>query len=496
VIKDYKQIIGNYFDTHSFVESNVKSFDHFVDKGMQKIVNEVGDIIPTIIPQEVENFKIKLGKINVEKPQIIEADGSKRDIYPMEARIRKLTYAAPINMEVSAHMDNIQRESFTALVGKLPIMLHSKHCHLNGLRKDSMVEHGEDPEDLGGYFILNGNERVLIMVEDLASNKLFVSKQATGPSKYTAKLFSEKESYRIPHTFEQMKDGIIYLSFSKYKRIPIISIIKALGLIKDQEIVSFISEAKNYDEVFVNLYNHVDLRSERDALEYLSKRMGISHLKEQKTQRVREQLDKYLLPHIGTEPKDRIAKAYHMCKLLKRFLMVSKDGARQVDKDHYMNKRLKLSGDLLSDLFRVNLRSLVQDMLYNFQRIVKRGKFQSIRIIIRDQLMTTRIKSAMATGTWVGGKKGISQNIDRTNAIATLSNLQRIASLLTTSQENFEARALHPTHWMRVCPVETPEGTPIGLRKNTALMCEVTQTEQSDEKVKRILENSGVNLAV
>ncbi len=494
MIKDYKYIIGNYFDTHSFVESNIKSFNFFVDRGMQKIVNEVGDIIPTIIPQEVENFKIKFAKVALERPQIVEADGSKRDVYPMEARLRSLTYSAPITLEVSTHMDNIQRENFTALIGKLPVMLHSKYCHLNGLKKDSLIEKGEDPEDLGGYFILNGNERVLIMVEDLASNKLFISKNATGPSKYVGKLFSEKDSFRIPHTVEQMKDGIIYLSFSKYRRLPLIPLIKALGLVKDQEIVSFISSEKEYDDVFVNLYNFVDLRTDKDALEYLAKKMGVAHLKEQRIQKVREQLDRFLLPHVGTDSRDRVLKAYNLCKLIKRFLLVSRDGMRIAEKDHYMNKRLKLSGDLLADLFRVNLRSLVQDMLYNFQRIVKRGKFQSVRIVIRDQLMTSRIKSAMATGTWVGGKKGISQNIDRTNAIATISNLQRVVSLLTTTQENFEARALHPTHWMRLCPVETPEGTPIGLRKNISLMCEVTQTEVGEEKLKKLLENSGVKL--
>lgn len=122
-----------------------------------------------------------------------------------------------------------------------------------------------------------------------------------------------------------------------------------------------------------------------------------------------------------------------------------------VDKDHYMNKRLKLSGDLLGELFRVNLRALVQDMLFNFQRLVKRGKFQSIKIIIREKLLTSRIKSAMATGVWVGGRKGVSQNIDRTNNMATISNLQRVVSLLTSSQENFEARALHSTHFGRLC---------------------------------------------
>ena len=98
----------------------------------------------------------------------------------------------------------------------------------------------------------------------------------------------------------------------------------------------------------------------------------------------------------------------------------------------------------------------------------------------------------MATGAWVGGRKGISQNIDRTNFLATVSHLQRVVSLLSTSQENFDARALHSTHWGRLCPVETPEGTPIGLRKNFAITARITQEEVPENKIKKILEGLGV----
>ncbi|HLC73710.1 MAG TPA: DNA-directed RNA polymerase subunit B'' [Candidatus Nanoarchaeia archaeon] len=489
---NYRSIIDGYFKEHSFVESNIKSFNNFMEKGMQRIVNETTEIIPTIIPQEVENFKIKLGKIYAEKPQITEADGSKRDVYPMEARLRNLTYASPIFLEVSALIDDIQRESFTTEIGRIPIMLKSKYCHLSNLRKEELIEVGEDSDDFGGYFIINGNERVLIIVEDLAANKLFVTKNSTGPSKFTGKLFSERGSFRIPHSIEQMKDGIIYLSFTRFKRVPIIAVIKALGLTRDKDITDYITtEIKPYDDIFINLVDCVEIKSEDDALEFLSKKIGLTQQKEEKYEKTKDQLDKYLLPHLGITPKDRIMKAYNLCKMIRRFLLVSKEGYT-IDKDHYMNKRLKLSGDLLGELFRVNLRALVQDMLFNFQRLVKRGKFQSIKIIIREKLLTSRIKSAMATGVWVGGRKGVSQNIDRTNNLATISNLQRVVSLLTSSQENFEARALHSTHFGRLCPIETPEGTPIGLRKNLAILCSITQEEYSEDKLKKMLESYGL----
>ena len=183
-------LIKNYFENHSIVESNIESYNRFIEKGIQEIVNEVQDIIPTIIPAEVKDFKIKFGKITIEKPQIVEADGSRRDVYPMEARLRKLTYSAPVYLTISAYMDGVEREQFTSLIGKIPVMVKSKYCHLYGSNKDQLMKHYEDPNDLGGYFILNGNERVLIVVEDLVSNKLFIEKNSTGPSKYTAKLYS------------------------------------------------------------------------------------------------------------------------------------------------------------------------------------------------------------------------------------------------------------------------------------------------------------------
>ncbi len=496
MVEHYREILQSYFKEYPFVESNIQSFNDFVERQLQKLVDEVGDITPTIIPQEVESFVIKFKKIWVEKPSIIEADGSKREIYPSEARLRNLTYSAPIYLEVSAYVDDIQRENFTTMIGKLPIMLKSKYCNLYGLKKDELIARGEDPNEPGGYFIINGNERVLVIVEDLASNKLFIEHKDVGPSEFVAKLFSEMGSYRIPHTLEHMKDGLFYLTFTRFKRVPLIPVVKALGLVKDQDIVKVICKDEQYDSIFINLYDAAELKSEEDALEYLAKKIGVAQTREIKVERARDQLDRYLLSHLGTSPKDRLTKAYNLCKLIRKFLLAIEEGKPLPDKDHYMNKRLKLSGNLLEDLIRTNLRSLVQDIMYNFQRLVKRGKFQSIKIIIRDELLSGNIKSALATGSWTGGRKGISQNMERTNMLATYSHLQRVVSLLTSTQENFAARALHPTHCGRLCPIETPEGTPIGLRKNLAIMCAVSRGETQDDKIKRILENLGMKVTV
>ncbi len=387
-------------------------------------------------------------------------------------------------------MNGVQRESFTIQIASMPIMLRSKYCNLHGLQKDGMIKKGEDPNDPGGYFVINGTEKVLITIEDLMSNKFLVEKTGSGPSKYLGKMFSEKGAYKIPHTIERLKDGIFYISFTRVKRVPVILMLKALGMTKDEEIMKAIG-LNDSSEIFMNLYEFINVKDAEEAVDLIAKKIGITQSKEIRLERMNEIVDKYLLSHIGTEKTERLAKAYNISKMIKKFINVQNGVLPVDDKDHYANKRLKLSGDLLEDLFRVNLKVLVGDMLYNFQRIVKRGKFPSIKVIIRDKLLTSRIYSSMATGNWVGGRKGISQRMDRLNFLAMQSHLQRVISPLQSSQENFAARALHATHLGRLCPVETPEGTNIGLRKNLALLSRITQ-EQNEQKIAETLIKLGV----
>jgi len=488
-----KILIQKFFDEQSFVGSDIESYNYFIEIELNKIIEENKEIVPTIIPHNIDDFKIKFDKIWMIKPEITEADGSKRNIFPLEARLRKLTYSAPTFIEVSAHINGVQRESFTTQIGNIPIMLKSKWCHLHGLSRQEIIEKGEDPDEPGGYFIINGTEKVLITIEDLASNKLLVEKQSSGTSEFVGKLFSEYGSFKIPHTVEQPKDGIFYLTFTRVKKIPIVVVIKALGLLKDEEITKSISDKEQYDSVIINLIEFSSIKTEDEALDFIAKKIGVTQSKEVRVERMREILDKYLLPHLGIKKEDRIFKAYNLCKIIKKFSNVSKGELDTDDKDHYMNKKLKLSGDLLADLLRLNLKVLIGDLLYNFQRMVKRGKFPTIKNLIRDKLLTQRIYSSMATGTWVSGRKGISQRIQRLNYLEMLSHLQRVVSPLSASQENFQARELHSTHLGRLCPIETPEGTNIGLRKNLSLLCSISN-DSDEEEVTKQLKNFGLKV--
>ncbi len=480
-------LIKKFLGEHSLVESNILSFNDFIDRRMQQIVQEVNKNI------ESEDVKIELGKIRVGKPDMIEADGSKHALLPAEARLRNLTYSAPVYLEINVRKDN-ESEHNEVEIGRIPIMVRSKYCHLYNMPREKLAENYIDPADPGGYFIINGNERVLVLLEDLASNQPFVNEDTKNKKKIMLRLFSQRGAYKIPTSLLESPDGILEISFSRFKNIPLIPLIKSLGLVKDAEIAALVG--KESDSFVVNLYEYTNLHSSNDALNLISEKTSIVGTKKEVQDKLKTRIDSYLLPHIGVEPENRLEKAITLCKLMKQFF-IAKEKRVLTDKDHYANKRVKLSGDLFSDLFRINLTMLLRDLQNNLIRLAKKKKIYSLMTLAKATLFTQRIESAIATGSWIGERTGVTQNMDKNNYLSMFSQLQRIISLLPTEQENFRARTLHPTHYGRFCPIETPEGTPIGLRKNLALLAKISTDIIMDDKVfMSALQESGMKAAI
>jgi len=463
-------LIKKYLQEHSLVESNITSFNNFVEERMQQIVNELNDNL------NKDEIEIKLGRIRIEKPNIIEADGSQKLITPAEARLRNLTYSAPVYMEITIKQAG-QVESHDVEIGRIPIIVRSRACNISGMPKDELVKNYIDPLDPGGYFIINGNERVMVMTEDLASNQPFIEKSR---GKLMLRLFSQRGSYRIPMSISEANNGILEISFSRFKNIPAIIMLKVLGFTKEAEISKFIG--KETDSLIINLYEYASIQTSEEAMMKIAELTSLQGTKKELLDRVKQRIDSYFLPHIGLTKEDRKEKAVSLCKFIKQFLIAKENSEILTDKDHYANKRVRLSGDLLADLFRVNLNILLRDIQYNLQKVSKRKKFYSIKTIAKSTLFSHRIESAIATGSWIGERTGVTQNMDKTNYLAILSQLQRVSSMLPGEQENFLARTLHPTHYGRFCPVETPEGTEIGLRKNLAILAIISTAVSLDEQ--------------
>jgi DNA-directed RNA polymerase subunit B len=473
-----KELIKSFIDSVGLVEHQITSFNEFIEARLQKIIDEIGEIALEV--PEIAEFKIKLAAVRIPKPSIKEADGAVRFITPHEARVRDLTYASPIFVEMIPIINGVEQEPQEVQLGELPIMVKSRLCALSGMTREELIENGEDPDDPGGYFIINGTERVIVLVEEVLPNRPIIE---TKSGNTTARINSEIASFVQKHLLES-KDSIITVSFANLKKLPVVVLLRALGLETDEDVINAISHQKReIEEIFFNI-TEFDVRTKEEAFDYIGKKLKIPQ-KEYRDQRVNDILDKYLLPHLGQSPKVRSEKAQYLAKVVRKMLRVSIEGLEEQDIDHYMYKRIRLVGDFLEVLFRSLLLGkygLVSRIVYSYQKLVRRGKMPAIKSIVESDYLTKRIISHMATGQWVGGRTGICQRLERTNMIRTLAHLRNVISPLSSSQEHFKARALHPTQWGRLCCEETPEGVNIGLRKYLALMAVLSETASDKDR--------------
>lgn len=505
------ELVNAFFDKYDLVDHHIKSYNDFVNNRIQKIID-----ITEPISLENGKYTLKTGKLKIEKPYTREADGSKSEIFPTEARLRNLNYSAHMYLEMALNKEGEDNELEEVYIGELPVMLKSDICHLNGLSDEELIENGEDPQDLGGYFIVNGSERAVVTMEEIAPNKIILERIGE-PQDRRAKAIvtSIKSGFRARISLEYKKprkSGVfLRISFPYVPgEIPLVILLRALGLATDQEIITAISDDFNLqmiiaDDIQVSEsvlkldqkeMEDMTLEERREylqlaAIKYIGNRVAKGMTEEYRIKRAEDVINRYLLPHMGIEGDRRKDKAIYLAEMTEMLLQVIEGKREPHDKDHYTNKRLRVSGDLMEDLFRVAFTSLTRDMSYQLERSISRGKELSIKQAVRSDVLTENIKHAIATGNWVGGRAGVSQLLDRTSYMGTLSHLRRVVSPLTRSQPHFEARDLHPTQFGKICPNETPEGPNCGLVKNLALMCNISEGSD-EEEIKDIIEKMDV----
>ena len=482
-------LVDEYFRDNKLVLQHLDSYNKFVESGIQNIINSIGAIEPN-----VENYKLKFGAVRLDKPTIVEADGSRRQILPAEARLRNLTYAAPVFLEFIQIIGGVERRyPQEVFIGELPVMLKSKLCHLDNMTDDELIEAGEDPNDPGGYFVINGSERVLVSIEDLAPNRIMVSKEKDG-ALVTSKVFSTRFGFRARCVVERSTNGELTVVFpAAPKDLNLITVLRALGLHPNQTILnSFANELEVQNDILLNM--EIDQTTNtQNALEAIGKKAAVGQAKVYQLKRAEILLDNYLLPHIGVDSNLRLAKAYYLCKMTEKAIDVAYDRTVSDDKDHYANKRIKLAGNLMEELFRYAFQFLIKDIAYQVERASARGRKLVIQTLVRPDALTERIRYSMATGNWIAGQTGVSQLLDRTNYLSTVSHLRRIISPLSRRHPHFKARDLHGTHWGKLCPNESPEGPSCALVKNMALLCDIS-TGDNEGNMENILKKMSVKI--
>ena len=481
-------LINDILRREGVARQHLNSYNEFMERGLQSIIDEVGEI-------EIETaeypYKIKLGKIKLQQPRIMELDGSITHVAPVEARLRNLTYASPVMLECSIVEDGKILESRFIHVGDMPVMAKSNACILHNLVEPKLIELGEDPRDPGGYFVINGSERVIVGLEDLSYNKIIVDvEETTGALLYKAKVYSSIVGYRAKLELIMRPDGSIVAKIpGSPVDIPLITLVRALGLESDRDIANAVSLNETIqDELEPSFEKIGEITTSRDSIVYISKRIAPGMLEEFQIKRAETLLDWGLLPHLGKNPDNRHEKALFLGEAASKLIELKLGWIDTDDKDHYGNKVIKFAGQMLADLFRTAFRNLIRDMKYQLERSGQKRGINAVAAAVRPGIISDKLNNAIATGNWGRGRVGVTQLLDRTNYMSTISHLRRIQSPLSRSQPNFEARDLHATHFGRICPAETPEGSNCGLVKNLALSAIISVSVPSAEIIENLYE--------
>ena len=480
-------IIQDILSRQGVAKQHLNSFDEFLKKGLQDIIDEIAHI-------DIENaeypYKIQLGRVQFKQPRMMELDGSVTHITPVEARLRNVSYVAPLMLEANVIEDGKTLESRFIHIGDIPVMVKSESCILRSFTQQKLIDYAEDPEDPGGYFIINGSERVIVGLEDLSYNKIIVDAEKVGGKKvFKAKVYSSIVGYRAKLELVLKEDGLIVARIpGSPVDIPIITLMRALGLESDKEIASVISLNDNIQNELESSFEKTDITTSKDAIVYISKRIAPGMLEEFQIKRAETLLDWGLLPHLGKQPDNRKEKTQFLGEAACKLLELKLGWIQPDDKDHYGNKVVKFAGQMLADLFRTAFRNLVRDMKYQLERSGQKRGINAVSAAIRPGIISDKLNNAIATGNWGRGRVGVTQLLDRTNYLSTISHLRRVQSPLSRTQPNFEARDLHSTHFGRICPSETPEGSNCGLVKNLALSAIISVSVSSEEVVEKLYE--------
>jgi DNA-directed RNA polymerase II subunit RPB2 len=534
--EDCWSVISSFFEAKGLVAQQIDSYDEFAARTMQEIVSELGKFsIQQNAPPPEDNeeppfarrYDVEFKNLVLAYPSITEDDGTSTSLWPHEARLRNLTYSAAMfaDLKTSVNIlpqppqdENVdledtsltwvpdpkknKNESPRVHIGRLPIMLKSSVCQLRNRPDDELYAHDECPYDQGGYFIINGSEKVLIAQERSAGNIVQVFKKKQSPTPFVAEIRSVLEkgsrllsttTVRLHAKGEVSKGGhgqTIKVSVPYVKdQVPIAILFRALGVVSDEDILNHICFDKNDTQMLEMLKPCIEegflIQDKTTALDYLGRRANASGNMEKRIRNAKEILKKEFLPHVSQGEGAETRKAFYLGYIVHRLLQCALGRREEDDRDHFGKKRLDLAGPLMATIFRQTFMRLTKDVSNYLQKNLESGKDFSLQVAVKASTITNGMKYSLATGNWGEQKKaassraGVSQVLNRYTFASTLSHLRRTNTPIGRDGKIAKPRQLHNTHWGLVCPAETPEGQACGLVKNLSLMCYVTVAQPS-----------------
>jgi DNA-directed RNA polymerase II subunit RPB2 len=540
------------------VAHHIDSYNEFMINGIRQIFKEHNPIVfqkekdqKTDTFRNVSRFYLggKNGdKIYYGKPVIYDDAGSTSRVhymYPNEARLRNMTYGVTIHYDVDVEFDNVINEEGggggggeqervsgkevsgnavskekTAtitlpqiLLGKFPIMVHSNLCILTGLPKDVAYNLGEDKSDHGGYFIIDGKEKIIVSQEIFADNMLYVQTRSPDDkyshsveirtvSEDTSKPERKLRVHMMAPT-PRYTNGQIVVEIPNVKRpIPLFILMRALGVISDYDIIETcllnMSENKDLVELFrPSVHDANKIFTQRAAIEYI----GV-FIKGKSVVQAQHILMNFFLPQIGE--LNYQSKAFFLGYMVNKLVRVKANIDSPIDRDSLKFKRIKISGKLIHSLFNEyyaqqikRIRTLL-DFKYNYNSAILSERFTDIvkeyEDIFKDRIVEEGLRRAFK-GDWGGSEftkqAGIVQDLNRLSYNSAISHLRKVNLPLDASAKVIKPRLLHGSQWCLMDPVDVPDD---GLQKHFAISAHITNGCNGSDMTRWLLKEPGIDL--
>ncbi|EAS30807.1 DNA-directed RNA polymerase III polypeptide [Coccidioides immitis RS] len=507
--KDKWNLLPAFLKVKGLVKQHIDSYNYFVEVQLKKIVQASAEIRSDVDP----NFYIRFHDIYLGSPRRADEEQSEdarfkieSTVTPNECRLRDMTYAAPIlvDFEYVRGRQRVKRNG--TAIGRMPVMLRSSKCVLSKKSPREMYLLHECPLDPGGYFIVNGTEKVILVQEQLSKNRVIVE---TDPKKEIVQAsVTSSSNERKSKSYVILKKDRIYLRHNVLSDdIPVVILLKAMGIQSDKEMLLLVAGVDSvYQEDFaINFEESIKLGiyTQQQALEYLGSHIKITRKpngfgggRRNYIQEAVEAIASVIISHVQVENMNFRPKALYVAHMARRVLMAKHDSSLVDDRDYVGNKRLELAGQLLALLFEDLFKKFCFDIKMNIDKVLKKPvrteAFDAFSVVaIHGNHITQGMNRAISTGNWSlkrfrMERAGVTHVLSRLSYISALGMMTRISSQFEKTRKVSGPRALQPSQFGMLCPSDTPEGEACGLVKNLALMTHIT-TNDEEEPVRKLV---------
>jgi len=542
-ILDTYFIKGNSAESVSpLVKHQIDSYNKFINTTLPQIISGFNPIkINTNTKTNDADSNIQKIYINVLQPSLTKPiyqlpDGTQTVMTPYIARMNNLTYSSSLYVNVHIIIEIINEEGLiqkldkyvnNVYIGKIPIMVRSNSCILHQIPAIGDDNNQECRYDFGGYFIVNGNEKVLIMQDRINENDTLVFLPNNNSDGIYAEIRSTSDLTYLPSKTTSLnmigklnhmgRNIRLNTSFLR-NEIPVFIMFRALGIITDKEIIAHIVydlDNKDNQRIISQLMacceDASDIHTQEQAEEYLIKNMtGINKNSINTTKLLRDNIINDFLPHVGKNYRRKaLYLGYMIFKMIRIYLKYDDFDNR----DSYMNKRIDTPGVLISNLFRQCYGKMTKEIKGLIERELNLWRAShsclstdiisdnNIHRFFKHSLLESWLKYSLSTGNWgiksIGSfqniRQGVSQVLNRMSYAATLSHLRRISTAMEKNGKLVQPRKLDNSHINMICPAETPEGASVGLVKNISLSTNISIAMNSSH-IRNILVDLGTQI--